>query len=63
MNARVDRSVVILPTFVNGDGNTFSIEVAEGGTACGMSTEKTTLMWCVCGLFMETLIKFHQLLT
>lgn len=48
MNARVDRSVVILPTFVNGDGNTFSIEVAERGTACGMSTEKTTLMWCVC---------------
>lgn len=53
MNARVDRSVVILPTFVNGDGNTFSIEVAEGGTACGMSTEKTTLlMRCVCVAFL-----------
>lgn len=60
MNARVAHSVVIPRTFVNGDGNTFSI-VWGGGTACGMSTENITDVMCVCGLLRKTLIKFHQL--
>lgn len=47
MNARVAHSVVIPRTFVNGDGNTFSIVGGEGGTACGMSTENTTDVMCV----------------